>query len=70
MVNPLLTVLVDLALVGGALFIAAAMVAEAWTDRRPSVGSRRPGRATQSGRPESAGRRLQLRYAVGSRRVA
>lgn len=38
MVNPLLTVIFDLFLIGSALAIVAAMVGEAITNRPPSVG--------------------------------
>lgn len=66
MVNPVLTVLVDLVLIGSALAILSAMVAEGWVDRRPRVGAKRirPQRLP----PTRRDRGLQL--TVGSRRVA
>jgi hypothetical protein len=42
MVNPVLTILFDLFLVGSALAIAAAMAAEYLVTREPHVGTSRP----------------------------
>ncbi|GIW13807.1 MAG: hypothetical protein KatS3mg062_1246 [Tepidiforma sp.] len=67
MVNPVLTILVDLVLVGGALSILAVMVTEAVVDRRPRVGGRRNPAVRQASR-RRAGRPVYL--TVGARRVA
>jgi hypothetical protein len=71
MVNPVLTILVDLVLIGSALGILSAMVTEALADRRPAVGLRRP-----ASRPSSASHRQRqrrdraVRLTVGTRRAA
>ncbi len=70
MVNPVLTVLVDLLLIGSALGILSAMVAEAWVDRRPRVGARRHRPQQQPQRLAPARRDRGLQLTVGSRRVA
>ena len=69
MVNPLLTILFDLVLVGGATAILAAMVAEYLACREPHVGSARV-RPTQ--RPVARPRRITGRVAANapSRRAA
>ncbi|WP_322795287.1 hypothetical protein [Tepidiforma sp.] len=64
MVNPGLTILVDLVLIGTAAFLLAAMATEAIEARRPHVGRRqggcvRPGKVPQ--------RRTALRSTVGRR---
>ena len=38
MINPVLTILFDLFIVGSALAIVAALIAEQWAMREPSVG--------------------------------
>lgn len=42
MVNPALTILFDLFLIGSAIAISAAMAAEYFTTRQPHVGTTRP----------------------------
>lgn len=55
MVNPLLTVLFDLFLVGSAITIIAAMVDEYFSSRTPSIGGGR----TQSTSPGATASRLE-----------
>lgn len=64
MVNPGLTILLDLVLIGTAGFLLAAMAAEALESRRPHVGRRRTGCARPG---QSAPRRTVLRSSVGRR---
>jgi hypothetical protein len=63
MVNPLLTVLFNLFLVGSALAVLAAMIQEYLDSRRPAIG----GRATARGGEATA---VQLRQRRTSRRAA
>jgi len=51
MVNPVLTILFDLFLIGGAAAIIAGMAAEAVAARRPGVGASRPARRVRQARP-------------------
>jgi len=71
MVNPALTILVDLILVGSALAIAASMMVEAWGERRPHVGVGGTRRPTVACRKRASIRRTsRTRYAVGRGRAA
>ncbi len=67
MINPVLTILFDLFIVGSALTIVASLVAEQWAMREPAVGrvrrarpvvvasrSRRAGRARRGARIHAA----------------
>jgi hypothetical protein len=75
MVNPVATILFDLFLVGTAVVLVAAMVAEALAARRPSVGthlgrahlarrSPRPAHGHDAGRLVEARRRARRRIAA------
>jgi len=68
MVNPVLTIIFDLVLVGGALAIASAMATEYLMCREPHVGSTRPARAARA-RPAYR-RRAETREPGMARREA
>jgi hypothetical protein len=70
MVNPALTILVDLILIGSALAIAASMMVEAWGERRPHVGVAGTSRPTVACRKRASARTSRTRYAVGRGRAA
>ncbi|MES4792004.1 MAG: hypothetical protein C4321_02560 [Chloroflexota bacterium] len=70
MVNPVLTVIVDLVLIGSALWILSAMLTEALGERHPSVGMRRPAARGGTVRHRSPRRARTVRLTVGARRAA
>lgn len=70
MVNPTLTVIVDSVLVGSALWILSAMLTEALSERRPSVGMRRPEARGSTVRHRSPRRARAVQLTVGARRAA
>jgi hypothetical protein len=65
MVNPLLTILFDIFLIGSALAVTAGMVAEYLANREPHVG--RVGRAQRQSQRHSATPRATV-HGIGSQR--
>ncbi|MBK8558563.1 hypothetical protein [Candidatus Amarobacter glycogenicus] len=67
MVNPLLTILFDLFLIGSALAVTAAMATEYFTTREPHVGGMRRSR---QGSPANSRRRATMHRLPAQRRRA
>lgn len=70
MVNPVQTILFDVLLVGSALWVLAAMVAEAVRGRRPEVGTRQGVRCNAAVSRQKRALRHSRGQVVGQRRAA
>lgn len=70
MVNPVLTIIFDLVLIGTALGLISAMAAEAWVSRQPHVGSERAVRRAPAMRRTHAPRGEVMEIRVIRRRRA